>query len=427
MKKTLLWMVVASIGLFSACKSENDIENNDNGDETIPIPMHFSEKIEKDNAFTFDLFRTTYIHSKDENVFISPLSVSLAFNMVLNGAEGETQTEILKALRSNGYSVDDLNAYSLSLCSELTANDESEYIREPAIELNIANSIWCNNNWEKFPVKKDFIETNRTYYDAEVNEIDFSASDALTRINGWCAEKTNHKIENVLDKVNPDALLYIINAVYFKGDWFYPFVKDYTQSERFYQEDGNDMIVDMMKTTYYFTYSEDEYCQYLELPYRDWNFGMILMLPQEGKTTGDVIKNMDNDRWTLAEKSAKSTYANLELPRFKFECKYEMQDNILPDMGMKAPFNPDLADFSGISDISQLFISRVIHNTFIEVNEKGTEAAATTVIEFPVGDSGIAPPKPIDYIVNKPFLFAIREKTTGAILFIGKVGEINNK
>lgn len=419
-------MLVASVGLFTACQSDDDIEQVEKGREETFVPMLFSEKVEKDNAFTFDLFRATYANAKEENLFISPLSVSLAFNMVLNGASGETQTEILEVLRSKGYSVEDVNEYSQSLCEDLIATINQDFTNDDT-EFSIANSIWTHNNWGPYPVKKDFIEINKKYYDAEVNKIDFGASDALTRINGWCAEKTNNKIGKVLNRVEPEALMYIINAVYFKGNWSKPFWEELTRPDKFYQEDGKTTVVDMMRTTDYYRYFEDDYCQYLELPYKNYNFGMILMLPREGKTTGDVVRDMNNDHWALVHETFgnRFDYTNvyLELPRFKFECKYEMQNDILPDMGMKIPFDPDKADFKGISDAS-LYISRVIHNTFIEVNEEGTEAAATTVIEFPVGDSGIEPPKPIDYIVNKPFLFAIREKTTGAILFIGKVGEI---
>jgi len=420
MKKIHLWMLVASVGLFTTCQSE-DIEQEEKGKEETFVPMLFSEKIEKDNTFTFDLFRATYANAKEENLFISPLSVSLAFNMVLNGARGDTRTEILEALRCKGYSVEDVNEYSQSLGVNLVNAIGLSFADE--MKFSIANSMWFHDNWGSYPVKKDFIEINKKYYDAEVNEIDFGASDALTRINGWCAEKTNNKIKKVLDKVDPAALMYIINAVYFKGVWYYPFLDELTQPGQFYPETGKSMEADMMTATGYYNYFEDDYCQYLELPYKSPNFGMVLMLPREGKTTGDVIRSMDNDRWTMVEDTFASKNVYLQLPRFQFECRYEMQDDILPDMGMKKPFDPNEADFKGIIDMS-LYISRVIHNTFIEVNEKGTEVAATTVIEFPIGGSGIKPPKPIDYIVNKPFLFAIREKTTGAILFIGKVGKI---
>lgn len=421
-------MSAALVGLFSACQSENDIDNNVEGDEeTTPIVMNFSEKTDKDNAFTFDLFRITYAHSKESNVFISPLSISLAFNMVLNGSEGKTKADILEALRAKGYSVEDINEYTQALCTDIASPGYDELTEGIYTDLKIANSIWAHNNWGKYPLKKEFIEINQAYYDAEVNEIDFDAPDALSRINGWCAEKTNYKIENVIEEISSASLLYIINAVYFKGHWFHPFMSELTGSEKFYPEDGGDKEVDMMKATHYYEYFEDNLCQYLELSYRNRNFGMILMLPQQGKTTEDVIQHMDNDRWLSVKDGFEYKNVYLELPKFKFECKYEMQKGILQDMGMKAPFDSKIADFSGISNMPQLFISKVIHNTFVEVNEEGTEAAAITVIEFPTGESGIEPPKPIDYIVNKPFLFGIREKTTGAILFFGKVGDINGE
>lgn len=176
----------------------------------------------------------------------------------------------------------------------------------------------------------------------------------------------------------------------------------------------------MMRQTGQFNYCSDENCGYLELPYGNDAFSMILMLPHEGKTTDDVILSLDNESWQIADRMS-GHEVNLRLPRFKTECKYKMQKDILPAMGMKIPFT-SMADFSRMSGAS-LFISEVIHKTFVEVNEEGTEAAAVTSVEMNFS-SGPGVAKSIDYFVNKPFLFVIRENSTGVILFFGKIGEV---
>lgn len=241
----------------------------------------------------------------------------------------------------------------------------------------------------------------------------------MTQINNWCAKQTNDKITEIID--NTSGMMYLINAIYFKGIWVSKFDKSNTRRESFYQTNGQTVQVDMMRQTDQFNYCSDENCGYLELPYGNNAFSMILMLPHEGKTTYDVIQSLDNDSWQVTNRMS-GYEVNIRLPRFRAECKYEMEKDILPAMGMKAPFT-GMADFSGISDVP-LYISEVIHKTFVEVNEEGTEAAAVTSVEM---DFAAAPgvKKPIDYFVNKPFLFAIRENSTNIILFFGKIGEVN--
>ncbi|MDR3250219.1 MAG: serpin family protein, partial [Tannerella sp.] len=167
-----------------------------------------------------------------------------------------------------------------------------------------------------------------------------------------------------------------------------------------------------------FKYASDESASYLELPYGNGAFSMVIALPHEGKAVGEVLENLDSENWNGIINNMYTVKVNVRLPRFKIECKYGMEKSILPDMGMKVPFLDGMADFGGISDIS-LFISQVIHRTFVEVDEVGTEAAAVTVVVMQLSAS--VPSNPVDFIVNKPFLFAIREKSTGVILFIGRV------
>lgn len=412
MEKTIrLTVFLSFVGLCMACESDN-MANNQKLPDAVPIELRLSEKIKTDNQFAIDLFKTTYESARGANVFVSPLSVSMALNMTLNGAAGETEKEMMEALRASDYSIDQINEYSQSLREALLKVD-------PSTELTIANSIWYDKN---LPVKENFITVNKNSYDAEIKALDFLSSDAVTQINNWCAKQTNDKIKEIVEDIPGNAAMFLINAIYFKGIWVSQFDKDDTRKDDFYRADGQKLQVDMMRQLDYFNYSSDANCGYLELPYGNKAYSMVLMLPHEGKTTDDVVRQLNNDSWQITNEMP-GCKVNLRLPRFKTECKYEMQKNILPAMGMKVPFTPDMADFSGISDVS-LFISKVIHKTFVEVNEEGTEAAAVTSVEveYTTSPVGITP---IDYFVNKPFLFVIRENSTGAILFVGKMGEIN--
>jgi serpin B len=405
--KTIFLMTALCTGL-AACQSDSDDESS-NGElpKAEPIRLELAEKVSTDNTFALDLFRTTCQYAKStDNVFISPLSVSMALNMTANGAQGATKDEILTALRAGDYSMDDVNEYSRSLRTALMEVD-------PSTEFAVANSIWYRQG---FPVKAPFIDVNRTNYDAEVREIDFSSPAAVTQINGWCARNTKDKITEIIDGIDDDVVMYLINAVYFKGIWVSKFDKKETKKEDFHLPDGTVRKVDMMRQQASFNYTTDENAGYLELPYGNQAFSMIVILPHEGKTTDDVTAQLNSERWNGCMERLSSWDVNLRLPRFKAECKYSLEKDILPDMGMTTPFT-QLADFSGISDRATL-ISSVIHKTYVDVDEEGTEAAAVTAVKMVFTSVS---PGPIVFTVDKPFLFAIRERSTGVILFMGRM------
>ena len=401
------WIGIGIMALMGACTSDHETPKPLT--EAQPIVLKKAEKVEKDNAFAFDLLRTTRKHTTEANVFISPLSVSMALNMTLNGAAGTTADEMKTALRETGYTMEDINEYSRSLREALLKVD-------PSTTIGMANSIWYK---QETSVKEPFIQANRTYYDAEVRAVDFSSPATLPAINGWCAKKTNNKITEVLDNIPEDAFMYLINAVYFKGIWMTRFKKSDTKQASFRKADGTTQEVNMMAQTSTLGYTADERCRYLEMDYGNKAFSMIVMLPNEGKTTRDVIEQLDNKHWDVITKGIHPTQVSLRMPRFKTECKYQLEKKILPEMGMNVPFTTS-ADFSGITDIS-ILISRVIHKTFVQVDEEGTEAAAVTVVET-IKTS--VDPSPVPFHIDRPFVFAIREKSTGVILFIGEIGEV---
>lgn len=406
-------LAVFALETVCSCSDNEQPENDSSLPDAEPITLTvLPEKITSDNRFALDLFLSANRFAKaNENVFVSPLSVSMALNMTLNGAQGETADEIKTALREDGYSIDDINEYNLSLRTALLNVD-------PSTELGIANSIWYRTG---FQVKSPFIDVNKKSYDAEVKNIDFSKPEALTQINGWCAEKTNDKIPEIIKEIPDEAMMYLINAVYFKGIWRSQFDTSDTKKEDFYLSDGKTAKADMMRQTGSFNYTADDAAGYLELPYGNQAFSMIIALPHEGQTLDDITDKLDGEYWNSLIGNLYGHEINIRLPRFKTECEYKMENDILPYLGMNIPFL-DNADFSGIS-ATPLKISSVIHKTFVEVNEEGTEAAAVTAVEMAL-TAFPTPTSPIDFFVNKPFIFAIRERSTGVILFIGKIEKV---
>ena len=426
MKKLFLYAGLLALLVTAGCKSDGNepipepkpkptpgttVDTTRHITPVVPVELKKAEKVARDNAFTFDLLRAVRKHSTDANVFISPLSVSMALNMTLNGAVGATADEMRAALRESGYSTADINAYSRELREALLRAD-------PKTTIGIANAIWYRQG---ATVKAPFLEANRTFYDAEVQALDFSSPTAVGTINGWCARKTNNKIKEIVKQVDPTTFMYLINAVYFKGAWTTRFEKKNTRSGDFRRADGSTQTVQMMNLMDTFRCASGDVCDYLEMDYGNHAFSMVIMLPKDGKTTRDVITTMDGKKWADAIQSLTLKEIRVLLPRFKAECEYPMHEHILPDMGMKLPFNPMLADLSGIADIGafgRLFISSVIHKTFVQVDEEGTEAAGITLVGI---ENSV---KSSFFMVDRPFLFAIREKSTGAILFIGEIGEI---
>jgi len=384
-----------------------------------PISLNHSEKVKSENKFAFNLFKKAVqddLQNNRENSFVSPLSVNLALNMLVNGAEGETKEEILKTLESQDYSIEQINEHSKELSNALTSVD-------PSTSISIANSIWYDFN---FSVKNTFIQTNKNYFNAEVNAIDFSDSEYVIKtINKWSADKTRNKIPEVLSRLPANVVIMLINALHFKSNWSESkyFNVDFTTKKPFYAADGSEKEVDMMHNKSRYLYKSNSYASYLAIPFGNNAYNMVFILPDEDKTMQEVIDNIDYEPSWITSDNMKTEMINLSLPKFKLDFSYNMEDFILPEMGMKIPFLPGKANFNGISN-NPIFISCVINKTTIEVNEEGAEAAAITVILSEVDALDNEKPKIIDFNVNRPFIFSICEKSTGTILFIGKIDNI---
>jgi len=406
MKK--LFLFLSLVLTFTACNNENEPASQLPPDaKPIALTDGQAKRVGQDNEFAFDLFRKVIDFSKETNVFISPLSVSIALGMTWNGADDETKSEMESALKMSGMSVEEINEYYRILQTTLPTID-------PTTKLTLANSLWYRSG---FQVKPDFLNVNVDYFDAYVRELDFSKAWAVDTINQWCAKKTNNLIPSVLDRIPEDAVMYLINAIYFKGIWRHQFEKKNTSQADFTNEAGEKVKVNMMFQKDTFAYAEDEKAQYLDMPYGNKAFSMTIILPKNGNTTADLLEYLTVNQWNSILQSLSMRKVEVYFPRFSSKNKFLLNDPLI-DMGMKLAFT-DNADFSNIAD-ENLFISRVLHNTYIEVTEEGTEAAAVTVVE--IGYTSV-PMIPV-FQVNKPFLFVIRENSTGVILFMGKMGNV---
>ncbi len=368
--------------------------------------------VEANHRFGLKLFRAVSAEEPQENVFLSPLSVSMALGMTLNGAEGATRAEMEAALELAGLSQKEINAAYQSLIGLLGGLDLS-------VQFSLANSIWYR---EGFAVEQAFIDTNKEFFDAEVAALDFSSAEAPARINAWVKEKTNGKIEKIVEPpIHPLTMMYLINAIYFKGDWQYQFDREKTEEAPFTLPDGSEKAVPMMTLEEpTLAYYRDERVTAVDLPYGDSLYTMTILLPEgEANSIEALAAGLDEARWSeITGGLHPQELAALEMPRFKLEYKKRLND-VLKAMGMNKAFDPDSSDFGGINPARKdLHISEVLHKTFVEVNEEGTEAAAVTSVS--IGLTSVGPPV---VRVDRPFVFAIRENHSGTILFIGQVAD----
>ena len=408
MKKTFLCFGIAFMLLLS-CQSD-DPTPTPNERKDIPLSRSELEMTNLGNKFAFEFFKVVTANEEKENVFISPLSASIALSMTTNGAEDSTLEEMKTTLGFKDYSLDEMNTYYNKLVSGLLAADNTT-------TLGIANSIWIK---EGFKVKQPFVDINKDMYDAEVRNLDFNNPKAVDIINQWCSDKTNKRITDILEYISQDARLYLINALYFKGTWVSKFDKKNTVSEDFTTISGQKNKVDMMHQECTTPYVVDEGLQIAELPYGNEAFSMVILLPEENQSMDDVMNQLTPDNWSKWMGRLNSRNIDIKLPRFKFEYSRELIDD-LKKLGMNAPFGGG-ANFSKMSD-ADLYIGLVKQNTFVEVNEEGTEAAAVTIVGMYESSAGPDPQK-IYFHVNRPFVYVIKEKSTGAILFMGKMGSI---
>ncbi|MDO8986611.1 MAG: serpin family protein [Coriobacteriia bacterium] len=367
--------------------------------------------------FGFDLLnRAGAEETRGTNTVVSPLSVHAALTMAYNGASAKTKREMESTLRLSALGLDRTNAAYANLLASLNALGE-----DGPTTLDIANSLWVDDG---FTLRPQFAAADRDYFGAQLEVLDLPA-DGASRINGWVANQTNGRITDLLDEAPADAALYLVNAVYMKGDWETPFRADAT-SDRPFATGLAQVDVPTMSRGGEMRYAEFNGTQAVRLPYKDGRLGMWILLPPvvNGDPSGAVdheLERLGGAAWSELTDTATRRSGYLELPKFTTRTKIELAD-VLCDMGMPSAFEPEKADFSGIHmGDDPLWISRVLHQTHVSVEETGTEAAAATGVETLRGNASLPPKDWFEMLVNRPFLFAIDDSETGTLLFLGKI------
>ncbi|MBW6462977.1 MAG: serpin family protein [Firmicutes bacterium] len=381
------------------------------GSESLAAPVEELDQrlVDANNGFGFHLYSELILAEPDVNLLISPSSIITALAMTYNGADGETREAMANALKLGEMSMDEVNRAFANLLTILQNPD-------PEVELAVANSLWAREGVDFY---EEFLECNREFYNAEVAELDFDNAGAADVINRWVKEQTRDKIDGIVEPpINPETILFLINAIYFNGDWSVPFDPDNTTDVEFSSSDGSKSEHPLMFRNDDFRYYENDLFQAVSLPYgKNERVSMYVLLPVEEKGLEQLYAELNNANWNSWVNSFRTMEGELGLPRFRFEYETSLND-ALKALGMGIAFDENAADFSGMRPTPpSLFISEVKHKAFIDVNEEGTEAAAVTSVEV----SETAMPETFSMIVDRPFFFAVADDMTGTILFMGSV------
>jgi serine protease inhibitor len=402
--------------LFAACAAAAPTRNDgaSNADHAqASAPAQQTQQVALANrAFGVELYKR--LAAEQGNVFISPISLAGAFGPVTAGAQGETRAAIGRVLH---FPADDtaLHGDLGQLLQKLETDTAGS-------QVSIANGLWLMKG---FAVRPAFVSVATTSYGAEVESLDFrNGAAAAQRINSWVERETKGRIPKLIEPSSLDEMtaLVVTNAVHFLGDWAQPFNASSTSPQPFYLAGGTTREVPLMYGKRYTRYAETDGVQLLELPYKSDRLSMIAVLPKERNGLPSVERKLDDQRvgaWLQQLASAQPVEVRVHLPKVELRTSYQLVDP-LKAMGMAIAFDPDRADFGGIAD-RQLFISQVVHKTFLRMDEKGTEAAAATGVEIELTSAPSVPPP--TFRADHPFLVLIRDNRTGAVLFMGRIAE----
>lgn len=400
-------IILLSSVLVTGCKKSGVKDPGKRMQSNVQKPIEIAQPlVNAFSDFSFSFYKELLTDTKaNENIFVSPLSLHIALGMLVNGAQGETKTEIMKLLKADNLSSSELNNAYTKLLKELPEAD-------PLVKMALANAIFYRNT---FPVQSSFLNTMKTAFYAQVAGLPFDYT-SLVVINKWASDNTNGKITKVLDEINPNLMLILMNALYFKGDWRSKFDKANTKDQSFYFEGGGQKTVKMMNQKDTFKVAGFTDYSTLQLPYGNGQFIATLLLPRDGKTIGEVMKTLNTTQFNQIQSASSIKSIEVGLPKFKLSQEF-MLNNVLKKSGMVRAFN-DIAEFEPMSNMKPLFVGFVKQNTFAAVDEEGTEAAAVTTIGMVTTSMPVEPPK---FLCNKPFGIIISEKTSGVILFMGQM------
>lgn len=360
--------------------------------------------------FGFKLYAELTRQGAGKNIFVSPSSIALCLAMAYNGAEAETRQAMARTFETQAMSLDELNRAYRELKTALEQAD-------PKVQLQIANSLWARQG---LTFKPDFIQRNKDYFSAQVTALNFDDPGAPATINQWVSEKTHGKIDKIVDQIDSQSILFLINAIYFKGAWTKEFDKAKTRPDNFTLPHGTRQVP-MMSQSDKYQYLETKDFQAVSLPYGGGRVSFYVFLPSASSSLGAFEKSLTEASWQQWMGQFRATDGDISLPRFRVEYEATLND-ALKALGMGIAFDEGRANFSGMIQTQgqNVYISRVKHKTFAEVNEEGTEAAAVTSTEMRTTSMAV-PRQRFNMVVDRPFFCAIRDNTSGAVLFMGSI------
>ena len=420
MKKTFknIAMMATALLALSACSSTKKVSDNKSNDMTSmtteeddidPEFMVLSDAqydlVKRNNQFALNLF--SEVKGLGSSV-ISPMSVTYLMAMLANGAEASTREEIMATIGAKDFDINEMNAFYAYLMQRAKTADKHT-------TLNIANYIALN---KEFQLKKKYASTIADSYKGAVEALDFNNPESTKRINGWCSEHTDNMIPSIIDQVEPSAVAYIMNAIYFNGTWADKFDKNNTKKEQFNGYTRDIKYVDMMhrNAKYYYT-SNDVYSAVI-LPYGSGTYSMTVILPNEGKFIPDVTKALNAKSIASLRSNMDECIVDLKLPRFTTEMKLSLKD-IIAKLGAPSMFDTTRADFSSFAN-GNVYVSEMLQKAKIEVSEEGTKAAAVTMGMVKLTSIRPDEPRRVDFHCDHPFIYMIQDNYTGAILFMGQ-------
>lgn len=401
-------MRIKSLFLFMAfillinCTGSND----PNIEKTRPLNEIEKKIVSSNSIFAIKLFKEVNRLEEEKNIVISPLSVSYALGMTVNGANKQTRDDMLKTLELYGLTIEEINQSYYSL-KDLLMNLDNK------VNSEIYNSIWYRNTWQ---FEQRFLDVCNKYYDALVTSLDFNDVENTKKIiNNWIKDKTRGKIQEIVEEIDPSTIMFLINAIYFKALWTYKFDPKNTKDDFFYKINGDVQNCKLMNLETNLKYYEDQDVQIVDLPYSNRKYSMTIILPKNIDSFNENLEKLSLELLNQWLHNLKIDSVLLWLPKFKNEYKISLKKT-LSNLGMGIAFSSP-ADFTNMHNCNCIYIHDVIHKTFIEIDENGTEAAAVTSVE--IRETSYSPVKIMK--INRPFLFILRENHSGTILFIGKI------
>lgn len=420
MKKTFknIAMMATALLALSACSSTKKVSDNKSNDMTSmtteeddidPEFMVLSDAqydlVKRNNQFALNLF--SEVKGLGSSV-ISPMSVTYLMAMLANGAEASTREEIMATIGAKDFDINEMNAFYAYLMQRAKTADKHT-------TLNIANYIALN---KEFQLKKKYASTIADSYKGAVEALDFNNPESTKRINGWCSEHTDNMIPSIIDQVEPSAVAYIMNAIYFNGTWADKFDKNNTKKEQFNGYTRDIKYVDMMHRNAKYYYTSNDVYSAVTLPYGSGIYSMTVILPNEGKFIPDVTKALNAKSIASLRSNMDECIVDLKLPRFTTEMKLSLKD-IIAKLGAPSMFDASRSDFSSFAS-GNVYVSEMLQKAKIEVSEEGTKAAAVTMGMVKLTSIRPDEPRRVDFHCDHPFIYMIQDNYTGAILFMGQ-------